>query len=100
MSVGGDAVTVDGLRASHAVTWLLAVTGMACEIVFPFLVVIDRSNLWTVLLGWPLGMLLAWLVARRRGLSREKRRAVMNYGFAAIFVVMFARDDAHEAGRM
>ncbi|MEV0330095.1 hypothetical protein AB0H63_27120 [Micromonospora echinospora] len=79
--------------------WLLTVTGMACEIVFPFLVVIDRSNLWTVLLGWPLGMLLAWIVARRRGLSRKKRRAVMDYGFAAIFVVMFVRNDADEAGR-
>jgi hypothetical protein len=42
-------------RPSSAITWLLACVGMAASAVFPLLVVVDRSTIWTFLLGWPLG---------------------------------------------
>ncbi|MEU8022962.1 hypothetical protein AB0B88_12150 [Micromonospora haikouensis] len=84
-------------RLSSAITWLLACVGMVASAIFPFFVVVGRSTIWTFLLGWPLGYLLAWLVARRRGLSAHTRRRVLGWGFLAIFVVMFV--DEGESGR-
>ncbi|WP_036375060.1 hypothetical protein [Micromonospora sp. ATCC 39149] len=84
-------------RSSSAITWLLACVGMVASAIFPFLVVVDRSTIWTFLLGWPLGYLLAWIVARRRGLSAYTRRRVFGWGLLAIFVVMFV--DEGESAR-
>ncbi|RLK22478.1 hypothetical protein DER29_0312 [Micromonospora sp. M71_S20] len=73
-------------------TWVLACVGMAAAAIFPFLVVIGQSTIWTFLLGWPLGYLLAWIVAKRRGLSDRNRRRVLSWGVLAIFIVMFVDD--------
>lgn len=74
------------------ITWILACAGMASALIFPFFVVIGQSTIWTFLLGWPLSYFLAWVIAKRRGLSAHIRRRVLSWGFLAIFVVMFVDD--------
>ncbi|MFJ8579500.1 hypothetical protein [Micromonospora sp. NPDC093277] len=73
-------------------TWLLACVGMMSSAVFPFLAVVNGSTIWTVLLGWPFGYLLAWVVAKRRGLDDNTRRRVLGWGVFAIFIVLFVRE--------
>ncbi|EEP74368.1 hypothetical protein MCAG_04695 [Micromonospora sp. ATCC 39149] len=84
---------VRGISFAAILNWFLAAAGGSAEIYCAYLSFVDRDNLWSVLVGWSMGVLFAWLIARRRGFSVEQRRSLMAKGILAIFIVMFVRPD-------
>ncbi|HCT80494.1 MAG TPA: hypothetical protein DGG94_03865 [Micromonosporaceae bacterium] len=72
-------------------TWLLFVTGVVAEIGGTFLLFAGDANFWGIVCGWPVGLLMAWLITKTRRFDKQTTWDVMNRGLLAIFVAPFVQ---------
>ena len=79
----------DLVRGPRALDWLMMAVGIAAAAGSTALLYMGKATFWTVTLGWPVSMLLAWAIGRHRGLRGAGIRKLMITGFLAILLAPF-----------